>query len=140
MLTSLLLLVVQGSPAPADVTLCGQGMALLVDRDGSGHMLTVYSDPKDNHVRLLLEMKGKKARGTWRWDAARQHGSPTWKGTTPWFRRAGETIKGTHYEVRDFADGKPKGICSGTAGPNLFCLWVGFWDKETKACDVLQEP
>jgi len=140
MLTAFLLLAFQGSPVPSDVTLCGQGQALLVPKDGSGHMQIIYSVPADNRVRLRLEMKGNKARGAWRWDGARQHGSPTWKGETPWFRRTGETIKGTHYKVHDFADGKPKGICSGREGPNLFCLWVGFWDKETKACDGIEDP
>jgi len=140
MLTVLFLLAAQSSPQPADVALCGQAMALLVPRDGSGWMRTIYSSPNDNKVRLLLEMKGKKARGTWRWDAARQHGSPTWKGATPWFNRSGETINGTRYRVDDFTKGKPKGICSGSGGPNLFCIWVGSWDRDTKSCDGLHEP
>jgi len=46
----------------------------------------------------------------------------------------------THYKVENFPDGKPKGICSGTGGPNQFCIWVGFWDKDTKACDGIDAP
>jgi len=42
--------------------------------------------------------------------------------------------------VENFRDGKPKGICSGAGGPNLFCIWVGFWDKDTRACDGINAP
>jgi len=139
MLIALFLLAAQ-PPPPPDLTQCGQAMALLVPRDGSGNLRTIYSQPGENRVRLLLETKDRKARGTWRWEAARKHGSPTWKGATPWFRPSGETIKGTHYKVESFEDGKPKGICSVTTGPNQFCIWVGFWDKDTKACEGIDAP